>query len=175
MMRVALLVPALLLLACSSDPDNMPDKATGDAGQAQVVKKPPTPAPPPRPPGTGLNVAPLDAGAPAPSDAGSARSPDAGASGASSASAPARASAFDRILAKPKDAAASPDELRARVEKATGQKVELVRKSARTWLLFQFAPRSPPRDDAAQRKLMGDMKDTGLFDNVDADRLMKVQ
>lgn len=88
---------------------------------------------------------------------------------------PATAGAFDKILAKPKDPRASPEELQAMVEKKTGEKVILVRRTAGKWFMFQFAPSAGGRSAEDQKRLVLAMKELDAFASVEADRLMQVK
>jgi hypothetical protein len=154
-------------LACSSD---APEKPTAtDAGAAPVVVDA----------GTASAPGAIDAGAaPVVVDAGAASAPvvDAGAASAKGESAPAgKASVFDRILVKPKDAAMSKDAAVAAAEKATGAKIGEARKSVRVWYLLVFAPTEPARTAADQAKLVAQLKDAGVFASVEGDAVMKLK
>jgi hypothetical protein len=118
-------------------------------------------------------VAPADAGRVGPAVAGgggsrpgTAESPPAG-GGAHGA--------FDRVLAKPRDPGADAEALKALVEKKTGQKVALTRRTAGRWLLFQFAPKPGGRSAEDQQKIVAAMKEIDAFSSVEADRLMQVK
>lgn len=171
-----ILVPALavsLLVACSSDEPKKPSASTvadaglappsGTASTTSTTSMASTTSAP-------LSAATTDAGAPPAADAGFLL--DAG-TGATPARAAAPATAFDRVLVKPKDASMSANDVMERAARATGAPVTLARKSARTWFLVQFAPRDPPRDAAAQQKLIDALRGTGLFEKLEADRMMK--
>ena len=164
MNRILTLALACAVGACSTD--HAKTAAVTDAG-------PPAPAPV------------VDAGA-APAhdarDAGMAATVhDAGAAAVASDSAaserePAgKATAFDRVLAKPKDAHADPDALKALVEKKLGVRVLRARKSAGKWVLFEVAPAPGGRDAAAQKKLVDALKEMDAFETVEGDRLMKIK
>jgi hypothetical protein len=85
----------------------------------------------------------------------------------------ATASVFDRILAKPNDANATPESLIPIVEQATGAKVARARRTAVHWMLFQLAPANRTADD--QAKAIDAIKATGAFSAVEGDRVMKAQ
>lgn len=156
----------LTLTACSSDEPKKQDPSPAAAMDAGAAVQP-------------------DAGPPAAKDAGPPPMPDAGSpadagslaiTSTPSDDAPrAKSSVFDRVLAKPKDASASLDELKSKVEKATGAKVQSIKKSMRTWVLIEFAPASPARGDAEQRRILDKIEGTGLFSKVEGDRMMKVK
>jgi hypothetical protein len=95
------------------------------------------------------------------------------AAGSAPPEAGASATIFDRILAKPNDANATPDSLIPVVEKATGAKVAKARRTAAHWVLFQLAPANRTADD--QAKAIEAIKATGAFSAVEGDRVMKVQ
>jgi hypothetical protein len=163
----ALLATIILTLsACSSDEPKKQDPspaAAMDAGAPMTPDAGPPPAP--------------DAGPPSTPDA--AMAPDAGtlavASTPSDDAPRGKSSVFDRVLAKPEDVGASLDELRGKIEKATGAKVQSIKKSMRTWVLIEFAPASPARGDAEQRRILDKIEGTGLFSKVEGDRMMKVK
>lgn len=130
----------------------------------------------------------LDAGMPA--DAGDL-SPDAGAHPVTTASLTATndagggnvtttsdngsATPFDRILVKPKVQGGDADALKAAVEKKTGHKIAMMRKTAGKWFLLQFAPTSKGRTADDQSKLVDVIKSMEEIASAEGDRLMKVK
>jgi hypothetical protein len=90
-------------------------------------------------------------------------------------SVPGKATAFDRILAKPKAMPKDFGVITSSVEKKTGHKVALVRRTAGTWLLFQFAPTPNGRDQGDQQKLVDVLKGMDELESVEGDRLMKIK
>ena len=81
---------------------------------------------------------------------------------------------FNRLLVKPGVKALGPDALAALVEKATGQSVQVVRRTAGTFFLVQMAPTSPVRTRADQQRLIRVLDKTGAFTVVEADQLMTI-
>lgn len=81
---------------------------------------------------------------------------------------------FNRLLVKPGVKALGPDALAALVEKATGQSVQVVRRTAGTFFLVQMAPTSPVRTRADQQRLIRVLDKTGAFIVVEADQLMTI-
>jgi hypothetical protein len=81
---------------------------------------------------------------------------------------------FNRLLVKPDVKALGPDALAALVEKATGQRVQVVRRTAGTFFLVQMAPTSPARTRADQQRLIRVLDKTGAFTVVEADQLMTI-
>ena len=81
---------------------------------------------------------------------------------------------FNRLLVKPGVKALGPDALAALVEKATGQRVQVVRRTAGTFFLVQMAPTSPARTRADQQRLIRVLDQTGAFTVVEADQLMTI-
>ena len=81
---------------------------------------------------------------------------------------------FNRLLVKPGVKALGPDALAALVEKATGQRVQVVRRTAGTFFLVQMAPTSPVRTRADQQRLIRVLDQTGAFTVVEADQLMTI-
>lgn len=127
----------------------------------------------------------LDAGMPA--DAGDL-TPDAGAhpvtttgavtaanTGGGEKPADGKGTPFDRILFKPKVQGGDPDTLKAAIEKKTGMKIVLMRKTAGKWYLVQFVPTAKGRDEGDQKKLVDVMKGMDEIASVEGDRLMKVK
>ena len=93
------------------------------------------------------------------------------------ASALGKSTPFDRILVKPKatgDAEAL-KALVARVEKSTGHKLALTRRTAGKWLLLQFVPTAKGRDSGDQTKLVEVLKGMDELASVEGDRLMKLK
>lgn len=88
---------------------------------------------------------------------------------------PAKSSIYDRILVKPKERGTDPQEVKALIEKKTGLKVELARKTAGTWVLIQLAPAPGGRSEREQQDAVEALINLGVFDKVEADRLMKVK
>lgn len=133
-----------------------------------------------------VNASAVDAGGANPKPEGTSPTAGANTAGANTAGAntstdgvrpasPATAGAFDKILAKPKDPRANPEELQAMVEKKTGEKVVLVRRTAGKWFMFQFAPSAGGRSAEDQKRLVLAMKELDAFASVEADRLMQVK
>lgn len=87
---------------------------------------------------------------------------------------PGKATAFDRVLAKPKAMPSEYGAIKALVEKETGHKIARVRKTAGTWLLLQFAPTPEGRDLNDQAKLVDVLKGMDEIASVEGDRLMQV-
>ena len=81
---------------------------------------------------------------------------------------------FNRLLVKPGVKALGLDALAALVEKATGQSVQVVRRTAGTFFLVQMAPTSPVRTRADQQRLIRVLDKTGAFTVVEADQLMTI-
>jgi len=81
----------------------------------------------------------------------------------------------NRVLVKPKDKGVSPDALEKLASKATGKRVELVRRTAGTFFLLQFAPTSPARTRADQQRLISALQKTGAFTVVEGDQLMTIK
>ena len=82
---------------------------------------------------------------------------------------------FDRILVKPKAVGGDVEALKSLVEKKTGSKLALVRRTAGKWLLLQFAPTAKGRTENDQAKLVDVLKSMDDFASVEGDRLMKVK
>ena len=82
---------------------------------------------------------------------------------------------FDRILVKPKTQGGDADALKAAVEKKTGHKIALMRKTAGKWFLLQFAPTSKGRTADDQSKLVDVIKSMEEIASAEGDRLMKVK
>jgi len=139
-------------------------------------------------------LTPHDAGATA--DAGGAPPVDAGAAAAAhavgalgtgappapiaappehAAAKPAKGSVYDRVLVKPKERGAHPQDVKALIEKKTGLKVELARKTAGSWVLIQLAAAPGGRTERDQREAIEQLERLGVFEVVEADRLMKVK
>lgn len=177
--RFELAMATLLLFgsvaACSTDQPKAP--AAIDAGA------------PPGPGGAAVDAA-VDAGAPpapvvaaasATNDAGPAR--DAGGEVAPAAVAPpdppsagrAKSSVFDRLLVKPKERGADPQQIKALVEEKTGLKVELARRTAGSWVMLQLVAVPGGRDEKDQQKAISALKALGIFEVVEGDRMMKVK
>jgi hypothetical protein len=120
-----------------------------------------------------------DAGAHAEVVADAGSEPDAGVRDAHQAGRPklpaGSATIYDRILAKPKKPEVDVDALRAEVEKKTGLKVTQARKTARTWIMLQFAPAPGGRTASQQAELVAQLQKTGLFESVEGDRLMQIK
>jgi hypothetical protein len=181
MMRLFILVPlALTVGACSTDNKN-----------ANVVDASST-----------SSVAPVDAGllatadapdldAGLPPDAGDL-APDAGANPVTTASVTTsdggaggvkpnvdkedgKGTPFDRILIKPKTQGGDAEALKSAVEKKTGHKIALMRKTAGKWFLLQFAPTSKGRTADDQSKLVDVIKSMEEIASAEGDRLMKVK
>ena len=81
----------------------------------------------------------------------------------------------NRVLVKPKDKGVSPDALEKLASKATGKRIERVRRTAGTFFLLQFAPTSPPRTRADQQRLISALQKTGAFTVVEGDQLMTIK
>jgi hypothetical protein len=81
---------------------------------------------------------------------------------------------FNRLLVKPGVKALGQDALETLVEKATGQRVQSVRRTAGTFWLVQMAPTSPPRTRADQQRLIRVLNQSGAFTVVEADQLMTI-
>ncbi len=84
-------------------------------------------------------------------------------------------SIHNRLLVKPKDKALSPDALEKLASKATGKRVERVRRTAGTFFLVQFAPTTPPRTKVDQQRLITALQKTGAFTVVEGDQLMTIK
>lgn len=82
---------------------------------------------------------------------------------------------WNRILAKAHARDLSPVDVQDMVEKATGQKVEKVRKTAGTFWLIQFAPVTPVRKKEDQQKLIDVLKATKAFATVEGDQVMTLK
>lgn len=186
-LTVAVAVTFALAPACSTDP-----KKT-DVGDASA-----TSAPPPSDAGllAAADAPDLDAGMPR--DAGDL-APDAGAQPVTTAAvtntgggekpnvtttsnndgaAPADAGTgtpFDRILIKPKVQGGDAEALKSAVEKKTGHKIALMRKTAGKWFLLQFAPTSKGRSADDQRRLVDVIESMEEIASAEGDRLMKVK
>lgn len=176
MTRSLSLLAAIALVACSTDNKNanVADASTAspanvDAGLLAAADAPD-----------------LDAGMPA--DAGDL-SPDAGAHPVTTAAVTntgggvkpnlpdgdGKGTPFDRILIKPKTQGGDADALKAAVEKKTGHKISLMRKTAGKWFLLQFAPTSKGRTADDQSKLVDVIKSMEEIASAEGDRLMKVK
>jgi hypothetical protein len=182
MMRsiTATLLSLLALAACSTDNKNanVVDASSASSGAAPVD--------------AGLlataDAPDLDAGMPA--DAGDL-APDAGANPVTTAAVtttndgggvkpnlPAsdgKGTAFDRILVKPKVQGGDADALKSAVEKKTGHKIALMRKTAGKWFLLQFAPTSKGRTADDQSKLVDVIKSMEEIASAEGDRLVKAK
>lgn len=179
--RFELAMATLLLsgsvAACSTDQPKAP--AAIDAGAPPL-------------PGVAAVDAAVDAGAPpapvvaptaasATNDAGPAG--DAGGEVAPAAVAPtdppsagrAKSSVFDRLLVKPKERGADPQQIKALVEEKTGLKVELARRTAGSWVMLQLVAVPGGRDEKDQQKAISALKALGVFEVVEGDRMMKVK
>lgn len=86
-----------------------------------------------------------------------------------------KATLFDRILVKPKVQGGDADMLKAAVEKKTGHKIAMMRKTAGKWFLLQFAPTSKGRSADDQSKLVDVIKSMEEIASAEGDRLMKVK
>lgn len=82
---------------------------------------------------------------------------------------------FDRILIKPKVQGGDADALKSAVEKKTGHKIALMRKTAGKWFLLQFAPTSKGRSADDQQQLVDVIKSMEEIASAEGDRLMKVK
>jgi hypothetical protein len=82
---------------------------------------------------------------------------------------------FNRLLVKPGVKALGQDALETLVEKATGQRVQSVRRTAGTFWLVQMAPTSPPRTRADQQRLIRVLNQSGAFTVVEADQRMTIK
>lgn len=158
------------VVACTTDQPKGP--AAVDAGQPAAVM-----APESAPPKASLP----DAGAP-PVDAGAPVTVDAGVVAAAVESTPAppppkaaKGSVYDRILVKPKVRGTDPAEVAAIIEKKTGLKVELARKTAGSWVMIQLVAMPGGRDAKDQQKAVEQLQALGVFEVVEADRMMKVK
>ena len=153
---------SLSLVACSTDnKSNVVDASSAvpvDAGLLAVADAPD-----------------LDAGMP--SDAGDL-SPDAGAHPVTTVAVTSvsegKSTPFDRILVKPKTPGDA-DALKSAVEKKTGHKIALMRKTAGKWFLLQFAPTSKGRTQDDQSNLVDVIRSMEEIASVEGDRLMKVK
>ncbi len=164
-----MLMPTLLGGACFT-PSTPPVATIVDAGSAVSD--------------AGVRV---DAGASSAADAGS----DAGASpdlavdagvvdgardaGKAASTTNAKATPFDRVLVKPKDAQQDADGVKRSAQQCTGAHVSMLRRSARTWWLLEFAPTAPPRTAIDQQRIIDALQASGAFLFVEGDRLMKVK
>jgi hypothetical protein len=179
MMRslTAMLLSLLALAACSTDNKNanVVDASSASSGAAPVD--------------AGLlataDAPDLDAGMP--SDAGDL-APDAGANPVTTAAVTttndgggvkpnleAKGTPFDRILVKPKVQGGDADALKSAVEKKTGHKIALMRKTAGKWFLLQFAPTSKGRTADDQSQLVDVIKSMEEIASAEGDRLVKAK
>ncbi len=82
----------------------------------------------------------------------------------------------DRLLGKVKDKGAFDEAAMAsRIEKATGADVAKVKLGPGSYAVINFAPTTPPRDAAAQKKLVEKLQASGLFDAVEGDKVMMLK
>lgn len=166
---VATALAALALAgACTTDQPKVP--VVIDAGAAPALAPAPDAGSPP------------DAGPPVVVDAGPATAAvvDAGAASAQVDAAtpavrPTKSSVFDRLLVKPKERGTEPAEVKALIEQKTGLKVELARRTAGSWVMVQLVAVPGGRDAEDQRKAVEQLQALGVFEVVEADRMMKVK
>jgi hypothetical protein len=157
----------LCLVACKTDKPKEPDAGAIDAGVTVVDAGAASDA------GIASDAGVADAGE-MQADAGiKITSTDTG-NGGEKPKTPAPG-VHDRILARPKNQDFNVDELRKQVETKTGLKITQARKSAKTWIFFQFAATPKGRDANDQKELIKKLEATGLFDAVEGDRLMKIK
>lgn len=169
--NVATALAALALAgACTTDQPKVP--VVIDAGAAPALAPAPDAGSPP------------DAGPPVVVDAGAgpatAAVVDAGAASAQVDAAtpavrPTKSSVFDRLLVKPKERGTEPAEVKALIEQKTGLKVELARRTAGSWVMVQLVAVPGGRDAKDQRKAVEQLQALGVFEVVEADRMMKVK
>jgi len=156
--------------ACTTDQPKVP--VVIDAGAAPAPASAPDAGSPP------------DAGPPAIVDAGAAPMTaalvDAGAAPAladpaTQAVRPAKDSIFNHLLVKPRVRGTEPAEIKALIEEKTGLKVELARRTAGSWVMVQLVAIPGGRDAKDQRKAVEQLQALGVFEVVEADRMMKVK
>lgn len=169
-----LLLSCSVAAACSTDQPKAPASIDAGAAPAPAVAAIVDAGAPPAP-------AVVATAATANNDAGPAR--DAGGEVAPAAVAPtdppsagrAKSSVFDRLLVKPKERGADPQQIKALVEEKTGLKVELARRTAGSWVMLQLVAVPGGRDEKDQQKAVSALKALGIFEVVEADRMMKVK
>jgi hypothetical protein len=88
---------------------------------------------------------------------------------------PSQVTVFNRVLVKPNERTTNAGAVEELAEKITGQPVERCRKTGVSFWLLQFAPTSPPRDRAAQQKLIALLQASGEFAVVEGDQVMTVK
>ena len=88
---------------------------------------------------------------------------------------PAKSTVFDRLLAKPKARDFDPQEIKALIEQRTGLKVELARRTAGRWVMIQLVAVPGGRNERDQQRAIAALKELGIFEIVEGDRLMKVK
>jgi len=87
-----------------------------------------------------------------------------------------RRAVLNKVLAKLKDPADFDEtRLTARVEEVTGAKVATVRKGPFGLLQITFAEADPPRDAAAQKRLVDALLASGAFRFVEPERLLEAK
>ena len=87
---------------------------------------------------------------------------------------PLQVTIFNRLLVKPK-VKLTQGQVKDLVEEATGQKLELVRKTAGTFWLLQFAPTKPARTAKEQKQLMATLEKSAAFVVVEGDQIMTIK
>lgn len=88
---------------------------------------------------------------------------------------PVKSTVFDRLLAKPKERGFDPAEIEALIERRTGLDVEVARRTAGSWVMIQLAAAPGGRDQRDQQRAIEALKQLGVFEVVEGDRLMKVK
>jgi hypothetical protein len=88
---------------------------------------------------------------------------------------PLQGTVFNRLLVKAKARDVNAGVVEELAERITGQPVDRCRKTGVSFWLVQFAPTSPPRDRAAQQKLIQQLQASGEFAIVEGDQVVTLK
>jgi len=122
-------------------------------------------------------VAPIEPGTPSTPTPSTPLVPEHGAIGQPPAikAEPIQVTIFNRYLVKPTEGSMPEGEIRRVVEEVLGAKVTLLRRTAVRYWLVQLEPTTPPRQAAEQKKVLEQLKATGLFAVVEPDQIMTIK
>jgi hypothetical protein len=193
MRRVVSVLAALAALACSiaacstagsrsGESQRVTDAGAVDAGrdaEAAAIPVVQDAVPPP----ASASVAPDEAGiapaGPAPASPSASSPPTPGGTAIGHpppvAADPLQGTVFNRLLVKAKGRDVNAGVVEELAERITGQPVERCRKTGVSFWLVQFAPTSPPRDRAAQQKLIQQLQASGEFAIVEGDQVVTLK